>query len=214
VNLAISRRLRQTVNSLNLVYVSRENRKLLTVLNDSSQSRSFWKDFISIRSRYECSSRYSIPANESRVNRKLLSVSKESSYQYENRNPRSFTSKSQIFRPRSSWKDLISARSRNDSEYCIQLLYLSENDLSENDYDLFWISEILLFSQDLVRFSEFFEFSSFFSTFFRLHFSSSLLLKGWIFSTRRAVVRSVLLRKDQNRSGPATPTYFLADRPR
>jgi hypothetical protein len=38
---------------------------------------------------------------------------------------------------------------------------------------LLWISEILLFSQDLVRFSEFFEFSSF-STFFRLHFSSFL----------------------------------------
>jgi hypothetical protein len=37
-------------------------------------------------------------------------------------------------------------------------------------------------------------------------------LKGWIFSTRRAVVGPVLPRKDQNRPGPATPTYSLADR--
>jgi hypothetical protein len=106
VNLATSRRLRQTVNSLNFVHVSRENRKLLTVFNDS-QSRSFWKNLIFAGSLWKNS----------------ISAS-------------------------SFWKDSVSARSRYDydSEYCIQLFYLSENDLSENDYDLFWISEILLFS--------------------------------------------------------------------
>jgi hypothetical protein len=44
--------------------------------------------------------------------------------------------------------------------------------------------------------------------------SSFLLLKSWIFSTRRAVVRSILFRKDQNRSESITSTYFLVDRSR
>jgi hypothetical protein len=65
VNLANSR-LRQIVNSLNLVPVSRENRRLLTVFNDPqprsswknlilSRSRSSWKNLISTRSRYSIS---------------------------------------------------------------------------------------------------------------------------------------------------------------
>jgi hypothetical protein len=167
-------------------FVSREKRKLLTIFNDLSRPRSFWKNLISVRSRYECSSQRSFWKDF---------IFASSSW------------KDLIFAS-SSWKDLISARSRYDydSRYCIRLLYLSENDLSENDlsendYDLFWISEILLFSQDLVRFSKFCEFLSF-STFFRLHFLSFLFLKSWIFSTRKAVVRSILPDPSQKESKP------------
>ncbi len=174
-------------------FVSREKRKLLTVSNDLSRSRSSWKDFISARSMYECSvgseyeysSRYSIFANESRVSQQFFVSSSRSSWKdlisarsshneivdrdkssrfeesqvsYRSRSD-SFASESEIFSSRSFWNDLISARSKydNNSRYCIQLLYLSENDLSEDDYDLLWIrfSKYLEFLKFLIIISSF-----------------------------------------------------------
>jgi hypothetical protein len=118
---------------VNSAFVSRENRRLLTVSNDSSRARSPWKDLISARSRY------SIPANS-------------------NDTPQPRSSWKDLIVASSSWKDLILAsvaRSRydNDSRYCIRLFYLSENDLSENDCDLFWFSHLrrILIHHDILR---------------------------------------------------------------
>ncbi len=124
---------RETFRDVNSAFVSRENRRLLTVSNDSSRARSPWKDLISARSRY------SIPANS-------------------NDTPQPRSSWKDLIVASSSWKDLILAsvaRSRydNDSRYCIRLFYLSENDLSENDCDLFWFSHLrrILIHHDILR---------------------------------------------------------------
>jgi hypothetical protein len=136
--------------------------------------------------------------------RSIYNSSKKFSKDSDFRNLRFF-----VFRSRSSWKNLVSTRSRydNDSRYCIRLLYLSvndlsENDLSEDDCDLFWISEILLFSSRYYQILEISRISAFF------HLSSSLFIKNWFFSTRKAVVRPILFRKNQNRSKSITSTYF------
>jgi hypothetical protein len=122
--------LRQIVDDLNSVFVSRENRRLLTVCNDLSRSRSSCKNLIFASSLW---TQFFVSRSQS-LWRTLILAS-------------------------SLWKDLISARSEyeRESRYCIQLLYLSENDLSENDYDLLWIrsSEYLEFLEFLVIISPF-----------------------------------------------------------
>jgi hypothetical protein len=144
---------------VNSVFVSRENRRLLTVSNDSSRARSLWKNPISARSRYSIFAIYD--SSQSR-----------SSW------------KNSIFASL-LWIDFVSTRSRDDSRYCIRLPYLSENDLSEDDFALFWTSH------------------------FRKTSIHHDINPGWIFFLReKAVVRSILLRKNQNRSESTTSTYF------
>jgi hypothetical protein len=97
--------------------------------------RSLWKNSIPVRSRYEGGPRYSIPANESRVSRQFLENLEND---YDSRQFSVSRSRSPWKNPISAsslWKDAVSARSRydNDSQYCIRFLYLSENDLSEDD---------------------------------------------------------------------------------
>jgi hypothetical protein len=128
----------------------------------------------------------------SRENRRLLTVSNDSSRSVSRENRRLLTVDNES-RSGSSWKDfvwkdlifaslfwkhLVSAR--------IRLFYLSENDLSENDYDLLWISEILLFSSRYYQILEISRISAIF------HLSSFLFIKNWFFSTRRAVTRSLI----------------------
>jgi hypothetical protein len=80
-----------------------------------SSSRSSWKNFIFASSSW----------------RDFISLRSSQNKLWNRRNSRFFVSRSRSF-----WKDFVSERSKydNDSRYCIRLLYLSENDLSDDDY--------------------------------------------------------------------------------
>jgi hypothetical protein len=146
-------------------FVSRENRRLLTVSNDSPRARSLWKDSISACSRYSILTNFN-DSPQPRSSWKDLIVASSSW-------------KDPIL-ARSSWKDPVPARSRydNDSQYCIRLLYLSDDDLSENDYDLLWFSYLLRLVLNVS---------------FQKNLGSSRCHPGWIFFLRGEAVTGPLI---------------------